>query len=144
MVYSVLYYIYDTSALNTDPTERASKHPGMLQSNTTLFYPLKLAKAASELNVSSDMLRSYRHRHHHHQHHHLAGDAVGGSAPLAGPPAARLLRFPGFPALLAHQHAIRVCVVAHAGRVGASAERAAEGVLGESDGTSPVGDDDGM
>ena len=115
----------------------------MLQSNTTLFYPLKLAKAASELNISSDMLRSYPRRHHHHQHHHLAGDAVGGSAPLARPPAARLLRFPRFPALLAHQHAIRMCVVAHVRRVGACSERAAEGVLGESDGTYPVGDADG-
>lgn len=36
-----------------------------------------------------------------------------------------------------------MCVVAHVRRVGACSERAAEGVLGESDGTSPVGDADG-
>ena len=60
-LFSILYFIYENSSLNND-TEYANDnrcdHTKSIHSHTQLNYRLKLSKAASELKVLPELLRT--------------------------------------------------------------------------------------
>ena len=59
--FSILYFIYENSSLNNDiehVNDSRCDHNKAIHFNTQLNYHLKLSKAAAELNVPPDLLRT--------------------------------------------------------------------------------------